>query len=543
MTPHTSDPLCRANPAAVLWTTLILLAVAAPPASLAGSGTLTIAVDAVLDDPQDFVYTGDSGDFSPGFTLDDDPGDGTFPSSLTDIDITGTVTVVQTVPAGWVLTGLGCTGDVDMGSTLDTGTATAIIDVDLGEGVVCTFTNTKLNTIEIEKQTLPDGSLEVFSFTEDIDEEGFDLTDGQTQTFNGVADGTYDVSETVPAGWDVDISCVDPSGGTSTLGASATIDVAGGETVTCTFTNTQRGNIVIDKVTVPPGDPTSFEFERLFPMRGEGDAKGPSRGGTIFFLADADPPNDSGPLEPGSYEVIETVPAGWDLTDITCVDPSGGTETDPDSGGAFIDLAPGETVTCTYTNATLSDLGFSKAFLPDTIGPGSTTQLRFDISERRVGGPGDRYRVHRRVAGRDHHRDPVERLHRLRRRHPERPRRRRHHQPDRRPPGRRRGLQRHRQRGRHLDGDQYLGRPDLERRQQRRRGGDPHRRYRAAGVFQGLRPRARSPWAAPAPSPSPSTTPPTSSDVEYLQFDDFLPAGMVIATPANVAVDDIVFAP
>ena len=39
------------------------------------------------------------------------------------------------------------------------------------------------------------------------------------------------------------------------------IDLGPGETVTCTFTNTKRGQIVVEKATVPSTDTTEFAFE------------------------------------------------------------------------------------------------------------------------------------------------------------------------------------------------------------------------------------------------------------------------------------------
>jgi CSLREA domain-containing protein len=54
-------------------------------------------------------------------------------------------------------------------------------------------------------------------------------------------------------------------------------------------------------------------------------------------------------VTPGVYAVTEGgPPAGWDFVGVACVDPDGGTTT---SGAtANIDVDPGETVTCTYTN-------------------------------------------------------------------------------------------------------------------------------------------------------------------------------------------------
>jgi uncharacterized repeat protein (TIGR01451 family) len=51
----------------------------------------------------------------------------------------------------------------------------------------------------------------------------------------------------------------------------------------------------------------------------------------------------------GTYTVTEqAAPSGWVLTDLVCSDPDSGTQTT--AATATIDLDPGETVTCTYTN-------------------------------------------------------------------------------------------------------------------------------------------------------------------------------------------------
>src|SRR6185503_15552597 len=108
------------------------------------------------------------------------------------------------------------------------------------------LTTTPKATIVVAKQTVPDASAQAFCFTGAIAKC---LTDQQSES-TSVDPGTYTVSELVPTGWDATaITCVDPTnnstwsavpvaaGGT----ASATYRVIADETVTCTFTNTQRG--------------------------------------------------------------------------------------------------------------------------------------------------------------------------------------------------------------------------------------------------------------------------------------------------------------
>jgi len=55
-----------------------------------------------------------------------------------------------------------------------------------------------------------------------------------------------------------------------------------------------------------------------------------------------------------SYRLTETATLIWRPTGLNCVDPTGGTTTDLLAGTASIDLAEGETVTCTFTNEPLS---------------------------------------------------------------------------------------------------------------------------------------------------------------------------------------------
>ena len=217
----------------------------------------------------------------------------------------GTYYVSKTVPDGWNKTGDTCQGVV----------------VEAGGTSSCTITNTKLGKIIVEKQTLPDGSPQSFSFTPNYG-QGFSLTDGQTNDSGYLSPGTYSVAETVPGGWtQTSATCSDGS----PIGAIA---LAAGETVTCTFNNTQKGHIVVDKVTNPTGSQQSFAFTTT------------GTGYTGFSLKDGDTPNSQEVL-PGSYTVAETSVNGWDSNGGLC---------DNGETAANLDVEPGETVTCTFTN-------------------------------------------------------------------------------------------------------------------------------------------------------------------------------------------------
>jgi hypothetical protein len=264
---------------------------------------------------------------------------------------TGTYNSTETPKAGWDLTSISCD---DNNSTGNVQTGVATFNVEKGETVTCTFTNTKRGVIVIEKQTLPDLSTQEFGFTGEIVTS---LIDGNTSS-KSVAPGQYTVTETALAGWDLtSLTCNDNNSTGDTTTGTATFNVEAGETVKCTFTNTQRGHIIVDKVTDPSGDPQSFDFTVNY--------------GNNFSLTDAATPNDQ-EVVPGTYSVSETVPEGWDLTSATCSDGS--------PVNAIV-VGPGETVTCTFNNQKDSKIIIVKQTLPD----GDSKVFDFTASYDQVG--------------------------------------------------------------------------------------------------------------------------------------------------------------
>jgi hypothetical protein len=278
--------------------------------------------------------------------------DGTFSfsgpiSSVTTTSNTGTVgldvspgsyPVAETVPAGWALTSSSC----DQGRTLPN------VVINAGQTVTCTFNNTKLGKVVVTKQTLPDGSPQQFTFDGSWSGAGTDLTlsDGQSGDSGFIAPGTYSVAETnIPAGWDLSsATCSDGSPITA-------ISVAADETVTCTFTNTQRGTIVIVKNSgVAAG---SFAFNETWSS---------GTGATTPFGITTVAPGNTGQrqfdnVEPGSYTVSETDPgASFDLKSLQCVDGAHNTTTSSPSSpqlqaSGTVNVDPGETVVCTFSNS------------------------------------------------------------------------------------------------------------------------------------------------------------------------------------------------
>jgi uncharacterized repeat protein (TIGR01451 family) len=255
-----------------------------------------------------------------------------------------TYTVTMTVPA--TLTGsLTNTVTVTPPNTInDTSAANNVAsDTDLSAGSIVIVKDTVPNSAQDFAFTTTGTGLAAFSLDDDAD-----ATLLNTRTFTGLAPGSYSVTETALAGWNLSaLACVDPDSGTVVnLGSRvATIDLDAGETVTCTYTNTQQGSITIVKDAVP-NDAQNFAFTTTgtglsgFSLDDDADA---TLSNTRTFTG----------LVPGSYSVTETLLAGWSLTGLTCVDPDNGSTVNVGTRVASIDLDAAENVTCTYTNTQL----------------------------------------------------------------------------------------------------------------------------------------------------------------------------------------------
>ena len=168
-----------------------------------------------------------------------------------------------------------------------------------GERVHCTFTNTKLGTVIIKKATAPGGG-SGFSFGGDLGD--FSLDDGGSKVVANLMPGSYAVSENDPSasGYELSgLSCADSvKGGKRSSGdvgsRTASINLDPGETVTCTFTNSQDDTITVEKVTIPASS-DSFGFD--------GGALG------TFSVAGGSVKDFTG-LTAGQYTISEDDPAG-----------------------------------------------------------------------------------------------------------------------------------------------------------------------------------------------------------------------------------------
>jgi hypothetical protein len=205
---------------------------------------------------------------------------------------------------------------------------------------------TNCGKVIIRKQTDPDEDPNTtqFGYTKSFSTDPstgntFQLTDDGVQTFTNVLFGTgYTVVEDViPSGWDfANVDCSASTGVTPSIN-SATVTFAidnAADILDCTYTNRARGTIIVEKITDDGTGAFDFTSGTLTPS--------PFTLTTTAAGAGGKDSRTFGNLNPGTYDVAETVPAGWKLVSATCSDGS-----DP----ASIGLSGGETVTCTFHDA------------------------------------------------------------------------------------------------------------------------------------------------------------------------------------------------
>jgi Prealbumin-like fold domain len=223
--------------------------------------------------------------------------------------------------------------------------------------------------IIIRKQTDPDGATGTFGYTTTggLDPATFSLSDDGVQDYGSdVSAGAYTVTEgdPTPAFDLVSINCTVTGGAGSTfttnLGTrTVSIDLHAPDVVDCTYTNRQRGTIIVEKQTDPDGAAGSFTFT--------GDAAGTISDGGQITVSN---------LAPGTYTSTENDPTpAFDLVSIVCDDSDStgnvGTRT------ATFSLQAGETVKCTFTNRKRGQINIHK--VDDSSPPGGLAGAVFTL--------------------------------------------------------------------------------------------------------------------------------------------------------------------
>jgi hypothetical protein len=167
------------------------------------------------------------------------------------------------------------------------------------------------------------------------------------RNFVGVPAGGYVVRENTPAsGFRLQsIECFDPTNdtGISLASGSASIQLAAGETVSCTFTNTTLGSIAVGAVSFFGQDAFPFAATNLPGASAFTLTTAPYNAATSFsnrLFAD---------LPPATYTITaQPPPAGWTFIYARCVSDSGEQHWTLAGTTATIALPDGENVRCYY---------------------------------------------------------------------------------------------------------------------------------------------------------------------------------------------------
>ncbi len=165
--------------------------------------------------------------------------------------------------------------------------------------------NSIAGKIIIQKETVPEGVLKSFEFNPSWG-DNFNLTVGQTFDSGWLSPDTYNISEIGQTGWDLtNAVCSDES-------PIDGIELSANEIVTCTFTNTQRGNINVTKFNDIDGDGKFDDGEKTLSdwqiNLTKQTSKNTDLSGQVIF--------DN--LIPDTYTLSETMQTGWTQTNIWC---------------------------------------------------------------------------------------------------------------------------------------------------------------------------------------------------------------------------------
>ena len=207
----------------------------------------------------------------------------------------------------------------------------------------------------------PDDSICALSNSETI-ASTWPYTDNQASSADGeileggFVEGGINLSS-IYEGLGKDLPCVNrflAQTGSSHPDTGVLEDFAGGAFNICS-------KLIVDKVT--SGDQTQFPFS----------VSGPAGYSDSFQLATDDAPHDSGQIKSGTYAVTETAgdPNVWNAPSVACKDQ--GNNDVPYTNGA-VSIAPGATVTCTFTNSKKPQLTVIKRI----VGGNGTTDS-FDV--------------------------------------------------------------------------------------------------------------------------------------------------------------------
>ncbi|MCB0256316.1 MAG: DUF11 domain-containing protein, partial [Anaerolineae bacterium] len=359
-------------------------------------GSITIAKDQVPDGSTIFGFTGTI----PGNTSFNVTGDTSLPiNNVTP----GSYTATENDPAPlFALTGLDCDDDASgVPSSGSTTTRTATINLEPGETITCTFTNTQQGVdLQVTKS---DGGItaepgDTIAYTLSYTNTGPIAASGVVLTETVPANTTFNPGAST-AGWVCTPNGNAGSECTLAIGALAASG-AGSATFAVDVDSPLPAQVTQIDNTVCIGDDGTNGADQN-PNDNCGDDSTPVTSGSITIVKATNPAGgtgfnftgDLGPfslddggqqpftgLPSGDYDVTEVVPTNWSLTSVVC---TGGDST-PITDGVTVNLDPGENITCTFTNTEHVDLQVTKSDDGVTAEPGDT--VAYTLSYTNTGG-------------------------------------------------------------------------------------------------------------------------------------------------------------
>ncbi len=171
----------------------------------------------------------------------------------------------------------------------------------------------------------------------------FNLSNGQSNFQGNLTPGSFTITETVDPAYTLDsIACVGNGAPevVTLANGEVVVDVAAGEDVVCTFTNSEipvvnTGSLTIIKTV--NGTDKSFVFNGTAPFG-------------MFNLSNGQS-NFQGNLTPGTFTVTETLDAAYTLDSVACVGNAAAEMVTLGTGELVVDVAATEDVICTFTNS------------------------------------------------------------------------------------------------------------------------------------------------------------------------------------------------
>lgn len=206
---------------------------------------------------------------------------------------TGTYGISETIPNGWTLTSASCSS----------GQATFSPDefiVNKGENVICTFNDSKLPTLTVNKVLSPNTDPGLFNLLIDGNVDAANVTDGGTTGAQTLSIGSHTVSETAGTSTNLSDYTAVFSGDCATDGS---ITLAAGDNKTCTITNTRNtGSLLVNKLEDTTGSGNYDTFNSSDFTWGTD----PSVLGTAMGVSQT--------LNTGNYNVYENSVPGYSFT-------------------------------------------------------------------------------------------------------------------------------------------------------------------------------------------------------------------------------------